>query len=276
MAAGKPEKYPFHASGLFPLHLYFVGDKAWVQSTYGPAAIPPGAEVVSVNGVPTAHLVRSLLPQLTFADGNAPNGKYEDLNRYFPGLYATFVGTAATYEVVYLTGEGEARAVLPAVTLADIEAYEQKRQPAARKPVRVQFLGEETALLSIDRFWIEKKNRTTPLSWRDLPATESPGHQELVIDLRNNEAARPVRDAALPLPAREPFRYYHRIGWRKRKKLGFSAWTPKIYHFARVLMVRKTDAGYDFKSRRRLKTGSRSGMPSGGTCTCSSTATVFR
>jgi hypothetical protein len=256
MAAGKEEKYPFHDSGLFPLHLYFVGDQAWVQGTYGEAAISPGAEVVSINGVPTRDLIGSLLPRLTFADGNTVNGKYEDLNRYFSGLYATFLGTSATYEVAYRTPAGESRAVLPAVTLDAIHAYEEKRRPVNQKPVRMQFLDEGTALLTIDRFQIDKEEQDYPgflkETFRQLKAK---GTSNLVIDLRNNEGGKDLYGTLLySYLAREPFRYYHRIMVGQKKKFSFPAWTPKIYNLARVLMVRKTRNGYEFKSRQRLKT----------------------
>jgi hypothetical protein len=256
MAAGKEEKYPFHASGLFPLDLYFVGDKAWVEGTYGPTQIQLGAEVVSVNGVPAATLIGKLLPLLTFSDGSTVNGKYEDLNRYFSGLYATYVGTSDAYEVVYRTGAGEGRAVLPAVTQDSIHAYEEKRKPAPAKPVRMQFLGDETALLSIDRFQIDKAEQDYPAflkeSFRQLKAK---GTKHLVIDLRNNEGGKDLFGTLLySYLAKEPFRYYDKILVRQKKKFSFPAWTPKIYNLARVLMVHKTRNGYEFKSRQRLKT----------------------
>ncbi len=256
MAAGKEEKYPFHASRLFPLHLYFVGNKAWVQGTYGQPTISPGAEVVSINGVPTAEVIGTLLPRLTFSDGNTVNGKYEDLNRYFSGLYATFVGTSDAYEVVYRTRAGEGRAVLPAVTLESIHAYEEKRKPVHQKPVRMQFLGEGTALLSIDRFQIDKKEQDYPAFLKEtFRQLKEKGTKNLVIDLRNNEGGKDLYGTLLySYMAREPFRYYHKILVGQKKKFSFPAWTPKIYNLARVLMVHKTRNGYEFKSRQRLKT----------------------
>ncbi len=256
MAPGHPEKYPFHATDLFPLHLYFVGERAWVQGSYGPQTVAAGAEVTRINGVPTAAIIRNLMPVLTFADGSTTTGKYEDLNRYFPGVYATFVGTASTYEVTYRTPAGESQAVLPAVTLQDIEAYEAKRKPANRLPARVQWVDEATALLTIDRFQIGKEEQDYPAflkeTFRQLKAKQT---RNLVIDLRNNEGGKDLYGTLLySYLARKPFRYYTRIGVAQKKKFSFEAWTPKIYGIARLLMIRKTDAGYAFKSRRRLKT----------------------
>ncbi|GAA4453132.1 S41 family peptidase [Nibrella saemangeumensis] len=245
LVSGRDEHYPFHQDRLFPIKLYFVGDKAWVVANYGSGTIPAGAEVVSVNGQPIASVIRQLLPWMTFADGNTINGKYADLNEFFSGFYATYIGAPASFDIVYKSNGGEKIVTLPAISEKTIKDAQQSHKPAPQKPFRLTFTDNQTAIMTIERFWgmgkAEDYKTFLKESFQQLKEKQV---QNLVLDLRNNEGGEEAYGVLLySYLAQKPFRYYDHISIRQKEKFSFSAWTPKFYGMLRHL-IKKTDEGY--------------------------------
>lgn len=254
--AGRDEHYPFHTDQLFPLKIYALENRVWVTGNYASETVPEGAEIVQINRQPVADVIRHLLPQMTFADGHTVNGKYEDLNHFFSGYYATFIAAPATHEVVYRIGNEERTVTLPAVTLERIKAYEATHKIAPQKPFRLAFTeNRATAILTIERFWDDKKEQDyaefLKTSFRELREKQV---QNLVLDLRNNEGGEEKYGVWLyQYLAEKPFRYYDHIRVRQKKKYSFPAWTPKLYRQFKWLVIRKKGDGYVFTKQAGLK-----------------------
>ncbi|QIP15083.1 peptidase S41 [Spirosoma aureum] len=255
IVSGRDEHYPFATEKLFPLKLYFLGEKAWVTGNYGTGNVPAGAEIVSIDGQPIAAIIQKLLSVMTFADGNRVGGKYEDLNQYFSGYYATFIASPDTFEVVFKTRDGETKAALPAVTEAGIKTYVAKNKPTGQKPFRLTHKDSNTAVMTIERFWADKSDPDFSSFLKDsFREIKQKGIQNLVLDLRHNEGGEESWGVLLATYfAEKPFRYYDHIRVRQKKKYSFPVWTSKLYMKFRWLAVKKQGDGYVFTKQRGLK-----------------------
>lgn len=251
--SGRDEHYPFFTEQLFPLKLYFLGERAWIVGNYGKDSLPEGAEIISINSVPIDSVIQTLLPHMTFADGCTNTGKYQDLNHFFSGYYATHFGAYDQFEVAYRQGSEEKIATLDAVSEQVIKDYIKKHQPAHQPPYRLTFTDHKTAVMTIERFWDEKQDYKEFLkdTFRQLKEQEI---QHLILDLRNNEGGNEAYGVWLyAYLAKSPFQYYDYISVSPEKDLSFSAWKPKFYKIMRALYVRKTDQGYVFTKQAGLK-----------------------
>ena len=257
IVSGKDQHYPFFTDQLFPLQLYFTGKKAWISSNYGPTEVPLGAEVLSIDGKPVADIIERLLPNITFADGFTTQGKYEELNHFFSGYYATYIHALPTYEVVYQHGNIQKTITLPAVTEEKIKSYTEKNKPVSQMPFRLTFPAPATAVLTIERFWSAgnepKYSAFLKETFKQLKEKQI---QHLVLDVRNNEGGEEKYGLELySYLARQPFRYYDHIKIAQKEKISFAAWRPKIYDkIIRRFMVKKTENGYVFNYNKVLKT----------------------
>ncbi len=256
IVAGRDQHYPFHTDTLFPLKLYFLQDKAWIVGNYGKDTIPAGAEVRAINGQPMAAIIERLLAQGTFADGNTLNGKYEDLNHFFSGYYATFVDAPANFDLTYRFADADTTVRVAPVTLEAIKKYEGTL-PTVAQNARISFEDStKTALLTIRRFWTEgdepSYKKFLAQAFREIKARNC---TSLILDLRDNEGGEEKYGIKLyEYLAQRPFRYYDRIRVRQKKALSFPAYTPKLYRILRGLVVKKRGEGYVFTAQRGLKT----------------------
>lgn len=254
IVSGKDEHYPFFTDKLFPLQLYFLGDKAWVVGNYGPRTVPDGVEITAINGKPMATIIQTLLPKMTFADGNRIGGKLEDLNRYFSGYYATFIEAPESFAVTYRTQHDEQNVTLLPVTEQTIKTYVETHKAAPQKPFRLTFAENHTAVMTIEAFFKEANGLNYKQFLRDaFREIRAKGVQHLVLDLRNNEGGEESLGVLLySYLANQSFRYYDHISVRQKKKYSFPAWTSKLYRMAKFLVVKKRGDGYVFTAQRGL------------------------
>ena len=254
IVSGKDEHYPFFSDKLFPLKLYFLGEKAWIVGNYGAGSVSDGAEITAIDGKPMAEIIQTLLPKMTFVDGNRIGGKLEDLNRYFSGYYATFIGAPDAFDITYRIGNEEKNVTLQPVTEQTIKDYVEKHKPAPQKPFRLTYVDNQTAVMTLDAFFKEmnslKFNQFLQNSFREIKAKSV---QNLVLDLRNNEGGEESLGVLLySYLANQPFRYYDHISVRQKKGYSFPAWTSKLYRMAKFLVVKKRGDGYLFTAQRGL------------------------
>ncbi|MBO0953067.1 S41 family peptidase [Fibrella forsythiae] len=253
---GQDEHYPFFTDNLFPLKLYFLGERAWILGHYGADAVPTGAEVLTINDQPIATIIGKLLPNMAFADGYTVSSKYEDLNHFFSGYYATFIGAPARHQLTCRIGDSTQTIQLPAQPLAAIKAYNDAHTPSARLPYYVTFEdSSRAATLTIKRFWTEKnEQKFKPFLAEAFRQIDQKRVQHLILDLRDNEGGEENYGVWLyKYLAQKPFRYYDHISVRQKKAYSFPAWTPKLYQMFRWLVVRKRGNSYVFVKQLGLK-----------------------
>ncbi|UOQ52038.1 S41 family peptidase [Hymenobacter cellulosivorans] len=257
--AQRDDKYPYHTSQLFPLRLHLLGGRAYALYAYdGRNIVPPGAEILQINGRPVGDILTGLLPYVSFADGATTTAKWLELDAFFAGYYAAFGQAADRYTVQYRQPDGRlAQAELPATTLATIKAVEKQRAPAPRYPVRLEFLPNDVATLTIDHFWVgeqeEPFEKFLASAFRQLRAR---GTKALILDVRNNEGGMDGYGSLLySYLARQPFSYYSRITTHPRRvaiqEQVHSEWFYGIYRH--LLISRAKDGTYEYRHRQGLK-----------------------
>ncbi|GAB4036325.1 S41 family peptidase [Spirosoma gilvum] len=256
IVSGRDEHYPFSTDKLFPLKLYFLGEKAWIVGNYGTGSVPNGAEVMSINGKSMARIVQTLLPNMTYADGDRIGGKLEDLNNFFSGYYATFIGAPDTFDVAYRLGSETQTVTLAPVTEQTIKTYVEQHKGKPQLPYRLTFPDKQTAVMTIERFWGAKKEQDYKAflaeSFREI---KRQGIQHLVLDLRNNEGGEESWGVELySYLAQHPFRYYDHISVRQKKGFSFPAWSSKLYRMAKFMVVKKRGDAYVFTHHKGLHT----------------------
>lgn len=223
---GKPDDlYAFSSQNLFPLQLYFTKTKVHVLDSYGDQPkIEIGSQVISINGIRIEN-IKAILFANIFADGNVQSVKYQELNKSFPGYYASFVGSAPVYTVVYKSKSGNKREVaqIPAVGLEEIV---RKEQQEILNPFQLSFPEKDVALMRIAEF-VPGKNgpdyeNFLETSFNEI-ARKNVGH--LILDLRNNQGGIDAWGKKLyAYLTDEPFRYYDKLLVTTDRPFSFAAY----------------------------------------------------
>lgn len=205
---------PFNGDRLIPLVLHVDGRRAWILEDVS-RTVPPGAEVISIDGLPVSGLIDDLLPRAVFSDGWGTERNSLELGRHFAAYHAAFIGAADSYELS-LRGASEALADLSFVT---VPAVDERKLLEARSlqdrpdPLGFEVREDGTAILRIGLFSKAGLKGSFPGFLRDaFSRIRREGIGRLVIDLRDNEGGTDAYGALLySYLADAPFRYYDRI-----------------------------------------------------------------
>jgi hypothetical protein len=247
--------YPFHTVDLFPLKLYFVKDKAYVISHYSDVESPVLSEVISINGVSIQNLTSDLLDKLAFADGYSVEGKYYELNNFFPGIYSTIYGTYNQYAIEYLNkAQKPETRTYSGVSLNVIKAFEEKHSRPDLIPYSFSLVNNEIGWMDINRFFSYRGepdfDKFLKKSFAELKHRNS---KTLVIDLRGNEGGNEDWGIALyRYLAKSPFKYYESISVKKLVKGDFQEKLPFLFRLLRPF-IDQDKKSFAFLGRKWLK-----------------------
>jgi hypothetical protein len=215
------DHYAFFDEGYFPLQLYFRKNKAYVRSAYLPGEIiTPGMEIVSINGQ-NIEKIRTILFKNIFSDGRVVSAKYQELNRFFAGYYATYLGPAEKFTIAYIGKNGkQATATFPSINKTKIT-----HDAPSDKMYGLTYPEKGVALINIPVFEDEDKTPSYPdflaNAFKEIKQKKI---SSLIIDLRNNEGGTDAFGFQLyAYLTRKPFRYYDH----------FTVVTNKPYSFAK-------------------------------------------
>lgn len=219
------DHHAFFDEGYFPLQLYFRKNKAYVRSSYLPhETIAPGTEIVSINGESVDKIIKILFNNI-FSDGHVVSSKYEELNHFFAGYYATYIGPSKKFTVAYIGTNGKkATTTLPSINKSSIP-----NEATSNETFSITYPEKDVALLRIPVF--EDDNKTT--SYADFLANtfkeiKRKKISSLIIDLRNNEGGTDAFGYELySYLTKKPFRYYDH----------FTVVTNKPYSFAKYAQL---------------------------------------
>ncbi len=224
MSGNSESYYPFYETELFPLSLFFKDEKAFIISHYSGQEVPVLSEIVKINGEPMKDIIEFLLQQLSFADGHSLQGKYYELNNFFPGLYSTFFGPWTRYDIEFLnsTQKTESR-LYDGVSKAIIDDFMKRSSAADKSPFTFSMIDNKTGWMDIDRFFsYHGEPDFKKFLKKSFSELKNRNAQNLVIDLRGNEGGN--EDLGIELYkylALEPFRYYDKISVKKQGKEDF-------------------------------------------------------
>lgn len=224
---GEDQHYGFFESDLFPLKIYFEGEKASVMAHFGGENVPLLAEVVSINGRPISSIKKAIDKGLTFGDGDSEGGKRYQLNRYFSAYYALEYGVENSYEVELVhqgvkqiwNGKG--------VEKNQIEAYHKTED----RPFSFRMTNGWTGILKINRFFSYKHEPDFKQFLKNsFKSLRDENISNLILDLRGNEGGFEKYGIELyRYLAQDEFEYYDFIRTRENQKTAYSAHTSKLF-----------------------------------------------
>lgn len=219
--------------GRVPFYFRWLDGRMIVtRNVSGDASLVPGTEVLVINGVSSAEILRQLIP-LSRADGSNDAKRvanlevleverYSAFDVYYPLVFEVPSGPW-TLEVRSPAGQVRRVALMPvsdAARSAVSDSVGRVGQDSLTPPWTLRQVDSSTAVLSMPT-WVTYNNRWDWQGFIHRAFTElvARGTPDLVIDLRGNEGGtsvgdvilRHLVDAPLALSASEHFTRYQRI-----------------------------------------------------------------
>ena len=200
---------------LFPLQLYFKGQKAYVaRNASGNKSIVPGSEVLSINGRSIPQILDILLPAIA-SDGFNQTLRYRSLYNFFPLQYSRMIEVTDQYTVKISHLNKVSTCQLKGALTKDIAAPGFMLPPDNGKPLACT-IKEATAVLSVHSFAdsdIKEHDQDFKLfivsAFADMRAQ---GVKHLILDLRDNTGGSDGNAAFLAgYFFDKPYRYWDRI-----------------------------------------------------------------
>lgn len=180
-----------------PLKVFVSEDKAWNISAYhGAKTIDKGSEILSINGVPMAKIIHSLMSFIP-SEGNNITSKYYELNKNFSTRY-NLIDDSDSFQIDYVKPEGHMMSSLSISAESYDVVFNSKEKSC--DPFHVQFSIQEdnkAALLEITSFGIQDINWY--LSFMDSIFNQINRQKipNLILDLRGNSGGHPIFAAIL-------------------------------------------------------------------------------
>lgn len=209
---GNPDDhFAFHRERLFPLLLYFQSDgRAYVRNNVTDnKIIEAGSEIKAINGRPIGDIIKHLFKQI-YADGSIASSKYQELNQFFAGYYANFIGTSDSFVVDYKTKTNKKlHCTLKAVSYSQLTI--NSKQTSNVNPFHLTFPEAKVALIKIDVFASSEDQFKNFLSV-SFKEIRDKNIKHLILDLRDNEGGIDPFGAWLyAWLTTNPFHYYDHL-----------------------------------------------------------------
>lgn len=136
---------------LFPLTLYFTGNKAFIRCSKL-EAFPTGTEILTINGE-KINVITSQLCNYLPSDGSITTKKYQTLNNgAFPVLYKWINDHGDSLSISYKNLQGKILTTKIAAQLASDFECEQQQAGSGTKDLDLSYPRPNTALLTIKTF----------------------------------------------------------------------------------------------------------------------------
>ncbi|NBA86537.1 hypothetical protein GVN16_12235 [Emticicia sp. CRIBPO] len=195
---------------VFSLFLYFIENKAYVLCGQ---ELPAQAEILTIDGQSVADIQSELFRYLP-SDGTIETKKRSQLNDgAFPILYHWIFGDKHSFRVEFKNKNGETGTInLAGKSVKDIEC-DFRNKPAVTKPLQLDFLQNNVALLTVKSFDDNRIN-AAQLNFREFLETSfkeinTRKISTLIIDVRNNGGGADDYGALLySYLTGKPFKYF--------------------------------------------------------------------
>lgn len=186
-----------------PILPYWTGGHLYVRANGSPSPqVRPGAEILAINGVPSAAIMDTLMRR-QIRDG--ANTTYPEwiLNNYFRAYYRFSFGEPDTFDVALQDGHARTHVRMASLPADRIDANRRRHGPhGGGVEVRPGYgLEVDTAaawaILTIPSFaelgpGLERFSACRRRLRADLERIRTSGVQRLLLDLRGNQGGRPA------------------------------------------------------------------------------------
>lgn len=192
------------AGGLFFPYEVQVGvdGKLFIRSGLGGSATAlAGTQVDAINGIPAARLVQELLPQ---AHGDTPQFRAEVLSRRWWFHYWKTYGAPASYSFSH-----GGKLLKVSASTARPEALVGTSESDFDRVYRLELLGKDTALMTINQFLWPDKQKFYAFTAAAFARMREAGTTTLLIDVRENTGGDDDmwKEGLLPYIATRPYRH---------------------------------------------------------------------
>ena len=248
--------YYYDTAQLFPLKLYFSGNKAFVVDSYDKSTtIEKGTEIIAINGRPVNELIPYLFNNIV-ADGRVVSSKYLELSNFFSAYYANLVEGTQQFELTVKKEDGKPfTRVVPATSLAIIREYEKSHMEHAVSAFELSFPRSRVAIMRIRAFYpFRKEDNFVAFLKKSFAEMEANKTGKLIIDLRDNEGGKDRWGAVLfSYLTDKPFRYYESLRIpSKNYTFRQYAQLPRFYGVLKLLMRKDPAGGYRWTKHKNL------------------------
>lgn len=176
-----------------PLQPYWYNGRLFVLANgSNDDGLLPGYEIISINGVPAASIMDTLMRRQV-RDGHNLTYPVWILNNWFKEYYRFSFGEPTSFDILIRGPGGEARITAAALPRDSIRANTERREPPHRKGVEptfgLGFADDSVGVLTIPSF--ERGSftvRQLDQVFEDLDARRV---QRLIIDVRGNQGGDP-------------------------------------------------------------------------------------
>lgn len=265
---------------LIPLDIFVVGKKAWVVHNFGGGSqVTPGTQILTINGISTAEILRTLYARLP-ADGYNTTYKKYQIIKNFPRIYSQYIGYSKSYMIDGLSPEGlEVRDELPAMADWQLEeamntAYPERASYISH-PYRFELQPSiSTALLTIKGFWAPNDVAYATFLEGVFRTLQQERIGNLIIDMRGNSGGLPIFAAELlSYLAKDEFTYFSLPIQRAQDDPLFKPWKPRPNSFRGNLYILMnggcvSTAGHFLSLIKYHQLGTLIGEEAGGSFTC--------
>lgn len=189
-----------------PFYFIWLEGKMVVTADPSGLGIPVGAEVLTVNGVPTPYLLMALMPYAR-ADGHNDAKRAALLGvtgiesiEFFDVFHGLVFGAPAggIHQVVLrLANDEEARLELPAIGLSQRQAQMKVSDYSGSDPFWNWTLRPDGVAVLTMPNWAMFNSKWDWRAWLDERLNSLPGRRGLIIDLRDNEGGNDCGDDIL-------------------------------------------------------------------------------
>ena len=245
--------YYYGTENLFPLKIYFAGQKAFFVDSYDKAPeCEKGTEITAINGRPIDDMIAFLFKNIV-ADGRVVTSKYLELNNYFSAYYANLIESPGQFRLTLKKKDGDLfTATIPSTSLVRIQEYEKSHASPSGSAFNLTFPESQVALMRIKAFYpMQKGDDFDAFLKKAFAEIKEKETKKLIIDLRNNEGGNDRWGEMLfSYLTDKPFRYYESLRI-PGKNYSFRQYAelPRFYGVLKLLMRKEPAGGYrsDFK-----------------------------
>ena len=233
-AVGLPASDRGYINRYVPVKVKYLSGKAYIVASQDNNPSLLGSEVLSINGQPMTAITAQLFKHIS-TDGINSAHRYMTLDKKFDQYYGLHIAQPDTFKLLIRSGNKPDRVVTLPATTKRVDQPIGGLSPGSPKPDRPFFISlpnAETAILTIDQFYItldnDKSKEAVYKQFLDSCFTLIRQKQvrNLVIDLRKNPGGYGTWGAWLyAYLAEKPFNYYKEAVVTTNQDLPFIQYT---------------------------------------------------